>query len=121
MQNINISHLDIMYHLPLFQQLTIINANTNVGGMTQLKVREIKSANQTATAQLTQYSCQDRSHMGLDERQMGFVAFKQQKCRPACASAQSDQRLCHLLSRKYRVKYATCKRTTCIKRLFWPL
>ena len=37
-------------------------------------------------------------HRGLDTRHRDFVACKQQRRRPACASAQSDQRLCYYLS-----------------------
>ena len=39
-------------------------------------------------------------HMDLDARNPDFVACKQHMSRPACASAQSDQRLCYLLSEK---------------------
>ena len=38
--------------------------------------------------------------MGLNARNPGFVAYEQQRCRPACASTQSDQRLCYSLSEK---------------------
>ena len=38
--------------------------------------------------------------MGLDVRKPGSVACEQQRCRPACAFAQSDQRLCYSLSEK---------------------
>ena len=46
-------------------------------------------------------------HMGLITRKPYFVACKWQRCRPACASAQTDQHLCCLLSRKYN-KLAKC-------------
>ena len=39
-------------------------------------------------------------HMGLDARNQDFVACEQQRRRPACASAQSGQRLCYALSEK---------------------
>ena len=39
-------------------------------------------------------------YMGVDERNPDFVACKQQKRRPACASAKSDQRLCYSPSEK---------------------
>ena len=37
-------------------------------------------------------------HTGLDARSPDFVAYEQQTGRPACTSAQSDQRLCYSLS-----------------------
>ena len=37
-------------------------------------------------------------HLGLDARNPDFVACEQQRRRSACASTQSDQRLCHSLS-----------------------
>ena len=40
----------------------------------------------------------DYPHQGHDMRNPDFVTFEQQKLRPADASAQSDQHLCHLLS-----------------------
>ena len=37
--------------------------------------------------------------MGLDDvKNPDFVACNQQRCRPACVSAKSNQRLCCLLS-----------------------
>ena len=39
-------------------------------------------------------------HIGLDERNPDFDACEHQRRRPACASAQSDQRLCYALSEK---------------------
>ena len=39
--------------------------------------------------------------MGLIARKPDFVACEQQRRRPACASAQSDQRLCFSLTEKY--------------------
>ena len=39
-------------------------------------------------------------YMGLDARYPDFVACEQQRRRPACASAQSDERLCYSLSEK---------------------
>ena len=41
-----------------------------------------------------------RVYMGLVVRKSDFVACKQQRSRPACADAQSDQRLCYSLSVK---------------------
>ena len=38
-------------------------------------------------------------HIGLDARSPDFVACEQQRRRPACASAQSDLRLCYSLSK----------------------
>ena len=38
--------------------------------------------------------------MGLDAIKPDFDACEQQKCRPACANPQSDQRLCYSLSEK---------------------
>ena len=40
------------------------------------------------------------SFLGLDVRKPDCVTCKQQRCRPAPASAQSDQHLCCLLSGK---------------------
>ena len=42
---------------------------------------------------------QDR-HMGLNARNPDFVVCEHQRCRPACASVQSDQHLCYSLSGK---------------------
>ena len=39
--------------------------------------------------------------MGLVARKPKVVAFQQQRHRPACADAQSDQRLCCSISGKY--------------------
>ena len=39
-------------------------------------------------------------HMGLNMRNRDFVACEQQRRRPACASAQTDQPLCYSLSEK---------------------
>ena len=41
--------------------------------------------------------------MGLGARKPVFGACKQQRHRPACASAQSDQRLCHSHIGKYHI------------------
>ena len=41
-----------------------------------------------------------RLNMGPDARKPDFVACEQQRCRTACAYAQSDQHLCFLLSGK---------------------
>ena len=43
--------------------------------------------------------------MGYDGRNPYFVACEQQRRRPACASAQSDQRLCHSLHCIWKVKH----------------
>ena len=40
-------------------------------------------------------------HMCLVARKPDFVAFEQQRCKPACASEQSDQHLCYSLSSEY--------------------
>ena len=45
-------------------------------------------------------------HLGLNARKADIVACEQQRCRPACASSQSDKRLCYSLLRK-------CDRLTC--------
>ena len=37
------------------------------------------------------------TYMCLDARKPVFEVCEQQRCRPACASAQIDQRLCHFL------------------------
>ena len=37
-------------------------------------------------------------HMGLNARNPDFVAYEQQRRRPACMGAQSDQRLYYSLS-----------------------
>ena len=42
-----------------------------------------------------------QDHMGLDVRNPDFAACEQQRCRPACASAQSDQHLYYSLFEKY--------------------
>ena len=34
---------------------------------------------------------------------LSSVVFEQQRSRPACTSAQSDQRLCYLLIEKYHI------------------
>ena len=39
-------------------------------------------------------------HTGLDVRNPDFVAWEQQRRRPACMSMQSAQRLCYSLSKK---------------------
>ena len=44
---------------------------------------------------------QENYHIGHDGRQPDFVACEQQKRRPACAFAQSDQHLCYSVSGKY--------------------
>ena len=41
-----------------------------------------------------------KNHIGLDARNPDFVAWEQQRRRPACASTQSDLRLCYSLSKK---------------------
>ena len=41
--------------------------------------------------------------MGLNERKGVFGVWEQQRCRPACASAQTDQRLCYSLFEPGRV------------------
>ena len=40
-------------------------------------------------------------HMGLDARNPVFCVSEQQRRRPACTSAQSDQHFCYSLSEKY--------------------
>ena len=63
------------------------------------------------------HNCLDRQSlfgegdMGLDPRKPVFVGCKQQRCGPACASAQSDQCLYYLLTEKYYIY-------TCLKRNF---
>ena len=46
--------------------------------------------------------------MGLAVRKPVFRVCEQQKCRPANASTQADQHLCHLLPGKYHIK--TCSK-----------
>ena len=41
------------------------------------------------------------AHLGLEARKPNFAACEQQRRRPACASAQSDQRLSYSLYGKY--------------------
>ena len=43
-----------------------------------------------------------KSHSGLDPRKPVFGVCEQHRRRPACASAQPDQRLCCLLIAKYK-------------------
>ena len=43
-------------------------------------------------------------YMSLVARKPGFAACKQQRRRPACASAQPDQHLCYLLNVKYDIQ-----------------
>ena len=42
-------------------------------------------------------------YMSLDVRKTDFVAFENNRRRPAWASAQADQRLCNLLTAKYDI------------------
>ena len=42
-------------------------------------------------------------YMGLDARKHVFGICEQQRRKPACASAQSDQRLCYSLIGKYQI------------------
>ena len=49
--------------------------------------------------------------MGLDMGKPVIGDCEQQRRKPACASAQSDQRLCYLLSGKYHIQ-------TCYKQFF---
>ena len=44
------------------------------------------------------------SYMGLNTRKPVFRICKEQRCGPACASAQSDQHLYYLLIGKYCIK-----------------
>ena len=41
--------------------------------------------------------------MSLDMTKPDFGVCEQQRCRPACASAQSDQHLCYLCIGKYHI------------------
>ena len=43
-------------------------------------------------------------YLGLEMRKPVFVGCEQLRCRPACASAQSNQRLCYSLIIKYHIK-----------------
>ena len=52
--------------------------------------------------------------MGLDTRKPVFRVSKQQKRRPACASAQPDQHLCYSLIEMYHI-------LSCYKRIFKPV
>ena len=45
--------------------------------------------------------------MSLDARKSVFDVWEQQRRRPACASEQSDQRLCYSLIGKYIYRLAT--------------
>ena len=47
--------------------------------------------------------------MDLVERKLDVAACERQRRRPACTSAQSDQRLCYSLLEKYNCKLATLK------------
>ena len=49
--------------------------------------------------------------MGLNTRKPVFGVCEQQRCRPACTSAQSDQHLCYSLNGKYHIQ-------TCYKQYF---
>ena len=44
-----------------------------------------------------------RRKLGLDARKSVLGVCEQQRCIPACASAQSDQRLCYSLSGKHYI------------------
>ena len=48
----------------------------------------------------------EKAYIGLVLRKPVFVVCEQQKRRPACASAQSDQCLCYALIGKYHIE--TC-------------
>ena len=45
----------------------------------------------------------DTSLIGLNARKPVFGVCEKQRCRPACASVQSDQRLCYLCIGKYHI------------------
>ena len=47
--------------------------------------------------------------MGLAARKPDFVVYKQQRCRPAFTSGQSEHHLCYSLSLSILVKDATCQ------------
>ena len=47
--------------------------------------------------------------MDRAERKPDVAACKRQRRRPACTSAQSDQRLCYSLLEKYNFKLAALK------------
>ena len=46
---------------------------------------------------------QYQQNMGLNARKPVFGVCEQHRCRPACASAQADQRLCYSLFEKYHI------------------
>ena len=45
-----------------------------------------------------------RHIMGLDQKNMSFGVCEQQRYRPACAYAQTDQCLCYSLFGKYHIR-----------------
>ena len=51
----------------------------------------------------TFFTTQNYNKLGLDVRKPFFGGREQYRRRPACASAQSDQRLCYSLIGKYNV------------------
>ena len=56
-------------------------------------------------ATLLEITCHGSFYMCIDARQL-TVTCKQQSCRPACASAQSDQPLCYSHSGNCRYMYS---------------
>ena len=42
-------------------------------------------------------------NLGIVLRESDFVAYDQQRCRPACASTKSAQLLCYMLPTKYNI------------------
>ena len=48
-------------------------------------------------------------NMGLNARKSVFGVYEQQRCRPAYADAQSDQRLCYSLLKSFISIFATSK------------
>ena len=55
--------------------------------------RKIIQTNVQARSQMVARKPGPQHHMGLDARNPDFVPCEQQRRRPACVSAQSDQRL----------------------------
>ena len=66
------------------------------------------SGSQTEEAEGIVDAFAGKYYMGLEARKPVFGVCKQQRRRPACASAQSNQRLCYWLFGKYHI--LTCYR-----------
>ena len=89
-------HCVVSLSKSIYPSLVLVQPRKTRPFITERLLMGRKESNQTKT----------KNHMDLNIRKPVSVVCEQQRCRPACASAQADQRLCYSFIEKHNTQ--TC-------------